>query len=90
MSFFRRFPRVLWIELIFTVLVLIFYFRIGEQVSALDNATRILGDPSVPGFKLTLIYLILHFSLIALLPIHVAVRLAGIWWDRKLKSVGKN
>jgi uncharacterized membrane protein len=86
---FKRFPLVLRIEVILLVLILFFYFRIGSRVSALDNATRILGDPSEPAFKLTLIYLLIHFSLIMLLPVHIAVRLTGICWDRKLTSARK-
>jgi hypothetical protein len=34
--------------------------------------------------------LLTHFSLIVLLPVHVAVRLVGTWWDWKLQSVGKD
>ena len=88
MSCFRYIPRVLRIELILLAGFLVFYFLLGAEVSSLDNA-RVLGDPSEPGFKLTLIFLLIHFTLLVLLPVYAAVRLAGILWDWKLQSAGK-
>ena len=62
----------------------------SDEVRTFD-ANAWSKDLCLPCLRLlTLIYLLIHFSLIAQLPVHIAVRIAGICWDRKLQSAGKN